>query len=415
MAALIAWVSWGREHGIGALKRRRNRNEDDERRTMAQTYVAVTTPGLEHLLLQELRRMKIKRPKVIEGGVEFEATSRGLYEVLIWSRIAHRVMLRVTDFRARDQRECYKKTRRYDWERLLGEDEAQQVSVRGVVHTSGIGGSGALSSSVLDGIRDHYTLDLKRAPVTLRQTESAVTQAGELAILARCVDDRCELSLEASSGSMHQRGWRVETGEAPLRESYAAAILEAIEWDGAAPLLDPMCGSGTIVIESARKALGMPPRVKAHHYGALSWGGVDAERFLEVYNAPPPGKQAVREEAPVWGRDKDREVVAKALKNVRRAGVAGAARIEQVACDAGSPPDDVTGWIVSNPPYGERIEEGDSLRDLAVMLRERFQGWRVALLLSETQQPPRTGAFWKDVLSFRNGGLPVKLWVGSVA
>ena len=105
MAALIAWVSWGREHGIGALKRRRNRNEDDERRTMAQTYVAVTTPGLEHLLLQELRRMKIKRPKVIEGGVEFEATSRGLYEVLIWSRIAHRVMLRVTDFRARDQRE----------------------------------------------------------------------------------------------------------------------------------------------------------------------------------------------------------------------------------------------------------------------------------------------------------------------
>lgn len=383
---------------------------------MAQTYVAVTTPGLERMLLNELRRMKIKKPRVIEGGVEFEATSRGLYEVLGWSRIAHRVMLRVTDFRARDQRECYKKTRRHDWERLLGEDEAQQVSVRGVVRTSGIGGSGALSSSVLDGVRDRYTLDLKRAPVKLRQTESAVTEPGELAILARCVDDRCELSLEASSGSMHQRGWRVATGEAPLRESYAAAILEAIEWDGQEPLLDPMCGSGTIVIEAARKALGMPPRTMAHHYGAMSWGNADPARFHEILASSSPGKQAVREVVVVVGRDRDAEVVEKAKKNVDVAGVAGVARISQIACDAGSPPDGVeTGWIVSNPPYGERLDEGDSLRDLAVMLRERFQGWKVALLLSETQQPPRTGAFWTEALSFRNGGLPVKLWVGSVA
>ena len=383
---------------------------------MAQTYVAVTTPGLEHVLLEELRRMKIKRPKLIEGGVEFEATSRGLYEVLGWSRIAHRVMLRVTDFRARDQRECYKKTRRYDWERLLGEEETQKVSVRGVVRTSGIGGSGALSSSVLDGIRDHYTLDLKQPPVKLRQTESATSEDGELAILARCVNDQCELSLEASSGSMHQRGWRLATGDAPLRESYAAAILEAIGWDGEEPLLDPMCGSGTIVIEAARKALGMPPRLASHHYGAMNWGSADPERFASILAASPPGKRSARDNVFVMGRDRDKQVVEKALRNIKAAGVAGAARIARVACDAGTPPDEMqTGWIVSNPPYGERLEEGDSLRDLAVMLREQFQGWKVALLLAETQRPPRTGAFWNEALSFRNGGLPVKLWVGSVA
>ncbi len=379
---------------------------------MAQTYVAITSPGLEDLLLEELRKMKIKRPKKIEGGVEFEATSRGFYEVLLWSRIAHRVMLRVTEFRARDQRECYKKTRRFEWERLFG--EGANVAIRGVVHSSYIYGSGALSKSVMDGIRDRYAFDKSniKGPF-LEQTERGRSSEDQLMLLARCEEDRCELSLEGSSGSMHRRGWRKCTGSAPLRESIAAAMLQAIDWDPATePLLDPMCGSGTILIEAMRKSLSMLPRLDDHDYGVRAWDNFKPEQFEKLQSLHP---QKTIEGLKVIGRDQDAEVLKCAGENAKRAGVKDFVRFEHVAFADGQPPEDgPRGWIVSNPPYGERIEDGEILRELGEGLRERFKGWNVALLLSEKQRPPRIGSVWKERLVFRNGGLNVKLWVGQV-
>ncbi len=376
---------------------------------MAQTYAAITTPGLEHVLLDELRKMKVKRPKVIEGGVEFQATARGFYEVLLWSRVAHRVLMRLDEFRARDQRECYKKTRRFEWERLLG--EGAKVAIRGVVKESYIYGSGALASSVADGLRDRYAFELKglRGP-TIEVTERAIHEPGVLNILARCEQDRCTLSLEGSSGSMHRRGWRHKTGSAPMRESIASAMLREIGWTPDQPLLDPMCGSGTILIEAGRQALGMLPRDPSHHYGVKDWANFDEERFdaLQTLGA----KQAVsRDTLKLYGRDREEEVLEIARDNARHAGLDDLIAWEHTPLAQGQSPCDEVGWIVSNPPYGERLSSSGMMRELGEMLRGHFEGWRVALLLSESQRPPRFAHPWRTCLTFKNGGLGVKVVV----
>lgn len=379
---------------------------------MAQTYVAITSPGLEEQLLQELRGMKIKRPKVIEGGVEFEATSRGLYEVLLWSRVAHRVMWRVDDFRARDQRECYKKSRRVEWERMLG--EGAQVAIRGVVKESYIYGSGALVSSVADGMRDRYAFDVGglRGP-TIDQTGRAINDPGIFSLLARCDQDRCTLSLEGSSGSMHRRGWRTQTGGAPLRESIASAILRAVAWTPDQPLLDPMCGSGTILVEAARQALGKLPRLTSHHYGVRDWANFDEERFEAMHTLV--AKHAVKPEVlRLFGRDRDEAVLDLARANLKRAEVADVINLAHIELVDGVAPCEQPGWIVSNPPYGERLSDAGVMRELGESLREHFQGWKVAMLVTESQRPPRVGTPWEARLSLKNGGIPVKLMVSEV-
>ena len=137
---------------------------------------------------------------------------------------------------------------------------------------------------------DRYAFDKSniKGPF-LEQTERGRSSEDQLMLLARCEEDRCELSLEGSSGSMHRRGWRKCTGSAPLRESIAAAMLQAIDWDPATePLLDPMCGSGTILIEAMRKSLSMLPRLNDHDYGVRAWDNFKPEPFEKLIECPCP-------------------------------------------------------------------------------------------------------------------------------
>lgn len=379
---------------------------------MAQRYFAVTTPGLEETLLQELRGFKVKKPKVMRGGVEFQATARGFYQVLHFARTTHRLYLRVDEFRARDVHELYKKTRRIDWERLLPVDAHAPVQIRGVSHRSNVSGSGELVERVLDGVRDHFTLDLATAPPTLLRERDHVQNP--ITLMVRMSDDRCELSLEAAGRALHQRGWREESGEAPLRETLASAMLEMCGWQPGTPLLDPMCGSGTFLIEAARKTLERSPRCWSD-YAALRWANANPELFEEVRGEVSEEAAPAPEEVTIFGQDRDVGVLLKASRNARRAGVQRLVQLKEEPVSQLLPPLALPGLMICNPPYGERLRRDGAIQELLARAEEHFEGWRLALVLPRDFDMRTARVPMEELGRFTNGGLPVTLWQGAVS
>lgn len=378
---------------------------------MSQTYFAVTAPGLEPALLEELRQMKIKRPEVLHGGVEFEATSRGFYEALCWVRTAHRLYLRVDEFRARENKELYRKARRFDWSRLIPQDA--RVHVRGVLRHSKLGGSGELIDAVADGLRDHFTIDEASAPPTItRHHEGGAPEADPdevLVVMARSEEDRCQLNLEAGGAAMHVRGWRQEAGPAPLRESLAAAALLLAGWSPSEALLDPMCGAGTIPVEAARWAAGLPPRQREHH-AAARWANWRPERWEQVLALDHGAPEKAR--GPIWGRDVDGEVLGMARRNAARGEVDGFVRFAQGDVAELEPPQGVDpGLVLCNPPYGERLEGREVVEVLLERFAQAFEGWRLAMVLPRDVSVSHPTLSTRALADFSNGGIPVRLWL----
>ncbi|MEC9400633.1 MAG: hypothetical protein VX475_23600, partial [Myxococcota bacterium] len=375
-------------------------------------------PGLEDALLEELRAFKIKKPKVLQGGVEFQSTSRGLYQVLRQSRIVHRLYLRVDEFRARDGIELYNKTRRYEWERLISggeEEERSKVHVRSVVHRSGIGGSGEAVDRVADGLRDHFSQELKIHPPDIIRTDRAFQrkkdEGSALTLMARVIEDRCELNLEMAGRALHQRGWRDETGAAPLRESLAAALLSLAGWSEEEPLIDPMCGSGTFVIEAARRRRNLEPRLwSPSDYGALSLVNANRESFDEAAVEP-----VVLEDAPpLIGADRDEDVLEKARRNAARAEILDDVTLLHREVADLVPAHDVPGLVICNPPYGERLERSGAIKELLeVFASGKMPGWRLGILLPRDFDLTTAVFPMEERARLTNGGLPVTFWIGT--
>lgn len=384
---------------------------------MAQRYFAVTTPGLEEALLDELRTFKIKKPKVLQGGVEFQSTSRGLYQVLRRSRIVHRLYLRVDEFRARDGIELYNKTRRYEWERLIfgGEEEVRsKVHVRAVVHRSWIGGSGEAVDRVADGLRDHFSQELKTHPPDIIRTDRAFQRKDEripMTLMARVIEDRCELNLEMAGRALHQRGWRDETGAAPLRESLAAALLALADWREDEPLIDPMCGSGTFVIEAARRRRNLEPRLwQADDYGALSLANANRESFDDASLGPVELEDA----PPLIGADHDEDVLEKARRNAARADISDDVTLLHREASQLVPAGDAPGLVICNPPYGERLERSGAIKELLeVFASGAMSGWRLGILLPRDFDLTTAVFPMEERARLTNGGLSVTFWMGT--
>ncbi|HYJ78413.1 MAG TPA: hypothetical protein VEW03_02330, partial [Longimicrobiaceae bacterium] len=239
--------------------------------------------------------------------------------------------------------------------------------------------------------------------------------------VVRVVRDDFTVSADSSGRLLHRRGYRQAVAKAPLRETLAAAMLLGCEWDGGTPLLDPMCGSGTIPIEAALLARNIAPGLAAasrspRAFAFTGWPGFDAERWDGLV---AEAVAAIRPEAPVaiLGSDRDAGAIAAARANAERAGVAGEVSLAVRPVSAIEPPPG-PGLLISNPPYGTRVGESDPLRDLYAALgrtaRARAPGWRLALLSADRKLEGQVGVRFAEVLRTSNGGIPVRLVVGTV-
>jgi putative N6-adenine-specific DNA methylase len=239
-------------------------------------------------------------------------------------------------------------------------------------------------------------------------------------LLVRGVDDRFTFSADASGEILHRRGARVETGEAPLRETLAAGLLALAGWKPWTPLVDPMCGAGTIVIEAAMQAMGRAPgaeRAFAMERWPLATDRDVAATLHALRAVARAGMIFVGDtpDAPIVGSDRDARTIESARRNAERAGVAGRLTLTCRDADAARPPA-ATGLVITNPPYGRRLGDpraaARGYRDLGRLLRAHFRGWRAAVVTPAKREAERQlGLRDGSRFPLRNGGLPIVLHV----
>ncbi|MCU0725711.1 MAG: THUMP domain-containing protein [Planctomycetes bacterium] len=342
-----------------------------------ETFFVSCSPGLEPFLLREVRALRLSRSEGQQGGVQFSGTLRDAIRANLWLRTASRVWLRLARFPAADADELYRGVRTVDFSRFLGPDGTFSVTARS--RRCRLDHEVFVTQRVKDAVADAFREKHGRRP-------SVDLDDPSLHLHAHLLEDRCTLLADTSGGSLHLRGWRRFQGRAPLKETLAAACLLASGWDGRAPLIDPFCGSGTILVEAALLAGGMAPGRYRDRFGLTGWPGHDAAAFAaESAAARAAGRAPAK--LVVLGRDRSAESVAGARQNVEAAGLSGVIRIEEGDATELTPRKGWNAWIVTNPPYGERLGDRRDLpalyRAFGGFLREKCAGFTAAVLGSD--------------------------------
>jgi len=367
---------------------------------------AVSAPGLEPFLVHELHQLNIVG-HITLGGVEFPGSPRDLYRANLHLRTASRVLVRLGDFYAAAFSELRKKAGRLPWENFLV--PGQPVAIRATCHKSKLYHSDAVAERVVGAISDR----LGRESLLHKGDEEAESNPAQL-IIVRLVRDKCVISLDSSGALLHQRGYRLATAKAPLRETLAAGMLLASGWEAAAPLLDPFCGSGTIAIEAALLAKNLAPG-RERRFAFMQWPNFDAALWQTLITKAE--RQTKTSLPPILASDRDAGAIKAAQANAARAGVGEAIEFSCRAISAIEPPPDL-GWVVTNPPYGVRVSQGRDLRNLYAsfgkVLRAKCLGWQVAILVSSLQLLRDLNLEHPEALPLVNGGLKVKLARGKV-
>jgi len=379
---------------------------------------AITAPGLEPVCAAELRALGIEGAAE-PGGVAWEGTADDLFTANLWLRTASRVVVRVASFRARTFFELERHARKIAWERWVA--KGRPVRLRVTSKKSKLYHEGAIAERVLGWI-DGRVGGIGASEAEKGSAEEDEGETGDAQLfLVRVVRDEVTVSADASGALLHLRGYRQAVAKAPLRETLAAGMLLGAGWRGSTPLVDPMCGSGTIPIEAALIARNIAPGLarasgEPRDYAFQHWPDFDAVRWVEAVERARTAA-APSASAPILGSDRDAGAIEAARANAARAGVSDDAAFEVRSVSAIEAPPG-PGLLIANPPYGVRVGESDALRSLYAALgrvaRERCPGWRLALLSADRKLEGQVGIAFGEAFRTSNGGIPVRLVVGTV-
>ena len=355
---------------------------------------AICPPGLESICRAELAALGCRPRPAGPGVVEFGANARQVYGANVWLRTASRVLVRVATFRATDFYHLQEHAASVDWDRWLPAGHAPKFRISTndskLYHTKAIA----------------QRLHQVSAPPSIGEPEQL--------FVVRIDRNTVTLSADSSGEALHRRPWRTETGPAPLRPNLAAALVLAADWDPTSDLVDPFCGAGTIGIEAALLARGLPPggeREFAFHrwptFEPGSWASVVASIGTSVDRATEAG-----DPGPILLADRDETAVAAARANAERAGVVdGIEFANQVISHLKARPG--PGLLVTNPPYGRRVGR-DELTGLygrlGAVARERLPGHHLAVLTTDTGLARAADRRLRSRLRLANGGLGVELF-----
>ncbi|QII37184.1 bifunctional 23S rRNA (guanine(2069)-N(7))-methyltransferase RlmK/23S rRNA (guanine(2445)-N(2))-methyltransferase RlmL [Rouxiella badensis] len=339
---------------------------------------ASTARGLEELLKSELETLGAQACKVVQGGVHFEGDDRLMYKSLLWSRLASRILLPLNEFKVHSDLDLYLGVMAIDWPSIFGVEKTFAVHFSGLNDEIRNSQYGALK--VKDAIVDSFTRKIDQRP-------NVAKQQPDIRVNVFLQRDTASVALDLSGEGLHQRGYRDLTGQAPLKENLAAAIVMRSGWQVGTPMVDPMCGSGTLLIEAAMIAGDRAPGLHRQHWGFTAWSKFDEALWRELTTEAQVRTRRAIQETPsrFFGSDIDRRVIEMARFNARRAGVA-----ELISFDAAEVgklknplPEGPVGTLISNPPYGERLESEPALIALHNLLgriaKTQFGGWQLSL------------------------------------
>ena len=377
---------------------------------------AVTAPGLEAICAAEAADLGV-RPQVGEGGVAWRGSMESVARANLWLRTASRVLVRVAEFKASAFYELELAARRVAWDRFV--TPRSTVRFRVTCKKSKLYHSDAVAQRLADAVTRCVpglkVVTSKSADVGDGADEPDAEQEREQLFVVRLFHDVCTVSADTSGALLHRRGYRQQLAKAPLRETIAAAMLLGAGWPADAPLVDPMCGSGTIAIEAARMARRIAPG-RDRDFSFRAWPEFEASVWATLVDETRSG-ELPRAAAPIAASDRDAGAIDASRANAARAGVESDVAFAVAPISALEPPPG-NGWLISNPPYGVRVGERDRLRNLYAQLgnvaRARLGGWTVGLLLADRRLESQTGLELRESFATRNGGIPVRMVVGTV-
>ncbi len=385
------------------------------RATPGYDAFAVAAPGLEPLVAAELRGLGASQVTEAAGGVGFRADMALLARANLELRVASRVLVRLAAFRATAFHELERAARKVEWARVLALGTA--FAVRATCRKSRLYHSAGVAQRVAGAIERAVPQVTGVAPGSDADdaTEAGDADVAPQLIVVRLDHDRCTVSVDSSGALLHRRGYRQAIGKAPLRETLAAAVLMGAGYDPAHPLVDPMCGSGTIAIEAALLARGIAPG-SARRFAAETWPEAAPAAWASA-RAAAHERVTARALAPIVAADRDAGAIAAARANAARAGVERDIEFRVAPLSALEPPAG-RGLVAVNPPYGVRVGESKALRDLFARLGQvaavRLRGWRVALLSADRALEAQVRLRFEERFRTRNGGIPVRLVVAEV-
>jgi putative N6-adenine-specific DNA methylase len=376
---------------------------------------AITAPGLAPLVANELARLGIAALSVEPAGVAFAGTPDAIMRANCHTRLASRIVVRLASFMARDFATLEREARRVPWLQVLAAGTTAALSV--TCRKSRLYHSGAVAERVgraiaacVPGVRaiEAAADDLEAPDTPALDGGAGRTQR----LLIRFERDRCTVSADASGALLHRRGWRQDTGKAPLRETLAAALLVASGWPGDVPLVDPMCGAGTIAIEAALQARAIAPGL-ARTFACEDWPQADPALAARV-RAEARARVRPAAAAPIVAADRDAGAIAATLANAERAGVAADLTVRHgPLSDTDLRALGSCGWLVTNPPYGIRTGDPASLGALwgrlGAVLRAGGPGWTLAAVIPDPALARELRLPLEPLLDTTTGGRPIRL------
>jgi len=380
------------------------------------TFFATTAKGMEELLAAELRTLGAQTVRLERAGASFSGPLEVAYRACLWSRIANRVLLPLATFAAPTPHALYEGVRTIRWADHLR--ARHTLAVDCATSTSQIAHSHFAALKTKDAIVDQLRERTGARP-------SIDVARPDVRVNVYLHDDRAIISLDLSGESLHRRSYRQDAGRAPLKENLAAAVLLLAEWpqhaQAGVPLLDPMCGAGTLPIEAALIAANIAPGRGREYFGFLRWRGHDADVWTRLQQEAAEGERRDVKRLPaIRGFDADTAAVRMALANVERAGLHGMVHIEKrtlADCEpiAARNEGALRGVFVTNPPYGERMGDAQELGALYAALgdtlRRKFVGWTGYILTGNRDLSKRIGLRSTHRHILYNGAIECRLLV----
>jgi putative N6-adenine-specific DNA methylase len=367
----------------------------------SELFFASAPRGLEALLNEELAALGARDLRPVAGGVAFAGDWAVCYRVNYWSRIASRVLWRIARFDCPDEEALYREVKNLDWPRYFEVGRTLRVNV--TAQKSPLKSLEFATLRIKDAVCDRFRETLGRRPDVDRASP-------DVRIHAFLEGTHASLYLDTSGEPLFKRGWRQGAADAPLRENLAAGIIRLTGWRPEEPLLDPMCGGATLLVEAAAMARGRPPGATRRFafenldaFDAAAWHSVQAEET----------KKERKPQLRIYGSDIDPRALNAARRNLAEAGVERWVTLER-ADILERPAPAASGVMVANPPYGERLGSAEELARfyprLGDALKKRFSGWRCYLFTADLRLPKLIRLQPSRRIALFNGALECRLY-----
>lgn len=381
--------------------------------TQPYSFFASCPKGLETLLLEELKSLGADKAKETVAGVYFDGPLEIGYRSCLWSRLANRILMPLATTICRNVDELYDGVKSIEWDQHLSLDGTFAIDFSGSL--PGLKHDHFAALKAKDAVADYFTERMGRRPNVDRD-------APDIRINVRVSKGKLVTSIDMSGDSLHRRGYRQAGGAAPLKENLAAAILLRADWPGVAArggaLLDPMCGSGTLLIEGALMMADIAPGLLRTYWGFKGWLGHDEKRWQSLVQEAIERRDVslARQWPEIRGYDASPKAIDIAEENIEAAGLTGRVRvIRKELARFAKPTHNVIdqGLVVTNPPYGERLGDEASLvhlyRNLGQTLRREFQGWTAAVFTGNPDLGKQMGLRSNKQYQLFNGAIASKL------